>query len=93
MLNNVLDNLKRERAEFARDVEYLRETAIDDVLDERVETAESLFVKESSDELIEASEMLKKLNADEDATMEAAEIDRIMNATENLTFNEMVGIE
>lgn len=93
MLNNVLDNLKRERAEFARDVEYLRETALDDVLDERVETAESLFVKESSDELIEASEMLKKLNADEDATMEAAEIDKIMNATENLTFNEMAGIE
>lgn len=93
MLNNVLDDLKRQRASFARDIEYLKETAIDDEIDERMEVAESLFVNESSDELVEAAAMLNKLSGDVDEVMESAEIDRILNAEEDLTFEEMAGIE
>jgi hypothetical protein len=93
MLANVLDNLKRERAEFARNVEYLRETANDDLLDDRMDVAESLFVKESYDELVEAANMVNEMSDEEEVEMESAEIDKIMNSTENISFNEMIGIE
>lgn len=93
MLNNILDGLKRERAEFARDMEYLRETAIDDVIDERTEAADLMNHTETSDELLEAAHMLEKVSDEEDVMQESAEIDKIMNADENITFNEMVGIQ
>ena len=40
MLTNPIESIKLENAKFARNVEYLKETAIDDVLDDRVEGAE-----------------------------------------------------
>lgn len=93
MLSGSLETIKRERAKFARDVEYLKEMAIDDVIDDRTEIAESLINKETIEELKEAADMVQKLSGEVNMVAENAEIDMIMNAESNITFDEMIGIE
>ena len=93
MLNNTIEEIRHEKAEFARDKEYLRETALDDEVDARMERVESMYVGETMEELEEAAEILKKLPGEEDVMEESAEIEKILSADENLTFEEMVGIE
>lgn len=93
MLTNTIEAIRTERAKFIRDVEYIKETAKDDVLDNRMEVAESLYVRESVEELEEAADMVKKLSSEEDVVAESAEVETILNAEENITFNEMIGIE
>ena len=90
MLTNPIESIKLENAKFARNVEYLKETAIDDVLDDRVEVAESQYVGESIEEMEEAAHMVNKMPANENLVEESAEIDRIMNADDNITFEEMI---
>ena len=92
MLTNPIDSIRIKNAEFARDVEYIKETALDDEIDERVEAAESEYTPESIEELEEAAAMVNKLPSDVDPIEESAEIDRILNAEENITFEEMVNI-
>lgn len=95
MLTNTYDELKYERAKDAREREYISEMALDDELDECTEAAEEHYVRESVDELEEAANMVKKLNVDEveEKAIEDREINRILNADHDLSFNEMIGIE
>lgn len=93
MLTTAMDSIRETNAKFARDVEYIKETANDDIIDARVEMAEAQFSHETIGELEEAADMVGKLSAEENVVEEKAEIDRILNAEENLTFEEMVGIE
>ena len=92
MLTGILDSVKRDRARFARNIEYLREMAREDVVDDRTEVAESQYVKETIEDYNEAAEMIDQLSSD-DSKEEAAEIQRIMEATDDITFDEMIGIE
>lgn len=92
MVSNIIDSIRSERAKFARDVEYVKESVIEDTIDERLEVAESLFVRESEEELQEAAELVKSISSDVDTVQESAEIDRILNAESNITFDEMLGI-
>ena len=46
MFTDGLNHIQRKRAEFARDVEYIREMAADDVVDDITARAESLYLKE-----------------------------------------------
>ena len=93
MLTNTIDSIREEKAKFARDIEYLKETAMDDIIDSRVEAAESQYVRETIEELEEAVSMVDRLPADTDMVTESAEVNRILNAETDLTFNEMIGIE
>ncbi|GEM_PF-4492305 len=95
MLSNTIDSLKLENAKFARDVEYLKETAIDDVVDDRLYTAEGAILNEYDRrvDLMEAAQYADRLSDDEDVMTESSEIDKIMNATDDLTFEEMTGME
>ena len=93
MLEKTYDYMRNQRARFARQVEYVKETAIDDVIDERIERAESMYETETIEELEEAVEMLNKLDIDDETIQESAEIERLLNAEENITFNEMIGIQ
>ena len=93
MLTSSLDAIREEKAKFARDVEYLKETALDDIVDQRVEVAESQYVRETIEELEEAVAMVNRLPEDVDVVEESAEVERILNAETDITFNEMVGIE
>ena len=92
MLTGILDSVKRDRARFARNIEYLREMAREDVVDDRTEVAESQYVKETIEDQKEAAEMINQLPSD-DSKEEVAEIQRIMEATDDITFDEMIGIK
>jgi len=94
MLNSILDNIKLERAKFARDVEYLTEMAIEDEVDDILEAAEEevLGTIETSDMLLEAAAELDKIS-DEDTEFSNSEIQRIMEATEDMTFDEMIDLD
>lgn len=92
MLTNPIESIRIENARFARNIEYIKETALDDQIDERVEAAESEYYPESIEEMEEAAAMVNRLPEDEDPVEESAEIDRILNATENITFEEMANI-
>ena len=92
MLTGILESVKRDRAKSARNIEYLREMAREDVVDDRTEVAESQYVKETIEDYNEAAEMIDQLSSD-DSKEEAAEIQRIMEATDDITFDEMIGIE
>lgn len=95
MLANILSDIREENAQFARDVEYLKETSSDDIIDERLERAEESVLDdiESYEELEIAKENVDHLSDIEDTMEESAEIEKILNATEDLTFEEMVGIK
>lgn len=93
MITKTFDDIRKERAKFARNVEYIRETANDDVIDERVEKAHSQYVRETIQELEEAAGMVNRLETDDEAMVESVEIQRLLDAEENISFNEMVGIE
>ena len=92
MLTNPIESIRIENAKFARNIEYIKETALDDQIDERVEAAESEYYPESIEEMEEAAAMVNRLPENEDPVEESAEIDRILNATENITFEEMANI-
>ena len=92
MFNNVIDSIRMERAKFARETEYIKETAADDIIDDRVEVAEQQYTRETMSELTEAADMLKNMPAEEDPVTEATELDCILNADNNITFDEMIGL-
>ena len=94
MLNTLIDNIKLERAKFSRDVEYLRELAIEDNLDDIMEGVEEemLGSMDTSAELLEAAEDLEKLS-DEDEEFSNNEITKIMEATEDMTFDELIDVD
>lgn len=95
MLKSSIDSLNESRAKFARNVEYLKETAIDDIVDERTEAAESTLVGETMEELNEALEMVNIMivDSDDELALESEEIQRILDAEDNISFNEMIGLD
>ena len=92
MLEGSVNSINRSNAAFARDLEYMREAMLDNDLDDRLEALERADGEiDTVDELLEAKGYVERLS-DED-TFSEAEIDRILEADHDLTFNEMVGIE
>ena len=91
MLTVTIDSILYNRAKMAREIEYLKESAIEDLIDERTEAGESLYIRETPEELIEALELDKKMTTD-DSFAESTEIENILSATDDLTFDEMCGL-
>ena len=91
MLVSPLENMKRERAIYAREVEYLKESVLDDEMDHRLTVAEEQYVRESVEELEEAKVELDKMLESEDNAANK-EIQRILDADHDLTFDEMIGL-
>lgn len=92
MITNTIDSLTRARAERAREIEYLREIAKDDVIDNRLNIAESMYVRETTEDYLEAAELVDSISED-DSGLRDVELNRILNAKGDITFNEMAGIE
>lgn len=90
MLTNVIDSIRRERASFIHEVEFIREMAKEDAIADRVDKAESQYVKETAEDLKEAKRMVLEMPADE--TQDEKEITRICESTEDMSFDEMIGI-
>lgn len=93
MMSNVMDDIRMERAAFARDVEYVKEIANDDVIDDRLQVAESQYFKETVEEMEDAAQWVRRLDVSDMDKRDAAEVSRILEATEDLSFDEMIGIE
>lgn len=93
MLTNSIDELRTERAKFAQSIEYLKETAIEDEIFDRTEMVEEMYERETMKELRESADMLKKLDPEEELEEESAELDRLLNADDDLTFDDMINIE
>lgn len=95
MLSNTIESIQRENAKFARDVEYVKEITKDDMIDDRVFAAESavLLHNDSHKEMKEAAEYVNALSSEDDVIKENAEVERILNADHDLTFEEMAGID
>ena len=92
MLTSTINNIAYDRAKRAREIEYIKEIAKDDVVDERVLAAESTIIKETTYDYLEAAELLDSIS-DDDTALESAEIDRILSAEDDITFNEMADID
>lgn len=92
MLNAIVDTLRGDRAKFALETEYLKETAKDDIIDERIDVAESQYFKETTEELVEAADMVKRLSDEEDLVEESAELEKILSADGDLSFKEVIGL-
>ena len=92
MLNATIDNLEYNRAKRAREIEYLKEIAKDDVVDERTFAAESTLIKETTEDYIEARALLDRIS-DDDTAMESVEINRILSSDTDISFDEMIDIE
>lgn len=93
MFKSIKDSIRRENAIFARDLEYVKESISEDMIDDRLEVAETKFMGyESSDEIEEALSMVNKLTDEENVVEESAEIERILSSDDDITFDEMIGI-
>jgi hypothetical protein len=90
MLTGIIDSIRKERATFLHEVNFIREMANEDVIANQVDKAESQYVRETTDELIEAKEMVDEMPSD--TTQDDAEINKIMEATEDMSFDEMIGL-
>ena len=90
MLDNAINSIRKERAALAREIEYMRESMEDDKLDEIMESVEG---SDSNAELIEAAAYANSVDVTEEETaIESVEIDRILNADHDITFDEMIGL-
>ena len=91
MLTSTVDTLQYERAKRAREIEYLKEIAKDDVIDNRTMAAESTLIRETTEDLLEANDLLLRISP-EDTITESAEIERILKAEGDITFEEMTNL-
>jgi hypothetical protein len=90
MLTKLSDSIKRKNAEFIRDVEYIKETAYEDMLDERMESFMEDVSELSMGEIRDDLDSLNELT--DDPEQDEIEVQRIMNADRDMTFNDMIGI-
>ena len=91
MIVGTLNKIREERAARIRDIEYIREMAEEDAVDDRFFDVELSMVKESENIYAESAETIEQISAEDDFRQE--EINRILNSDHNLSFDEMLGIE
>lgn len=91
MLNYSVDSIREQRARFARDIEYLREMSNDDFTDDRFFALESKFgTSDTYEDYLEAASIMEKITVDDDE--EELEVQRILEATEDISFDEMIDV-
>ena len=91
MIVGTLNRIREERAARIRDIEYIREMAEEDAIDDRFFDIELTMVKEFDNIYAESAETIEQISPDDDFRQE--EINRILNAEHHLSFDEMLGIE
>lgn len=90
MLNGISDSIKRKNAEFIRDVEYIKEMAYEDALDDRLNCCTDDTPNLSMSSISNDVRFID--NLEETPEESEAEVQRIMNTDRNLTFNDMIGL-
>ena len=94
MITGILGDIKKDRAKFVRELAYIRENAEEDYLADRVEKAERAFggKADTFENYAEAATIIETMSDDESAE-DASELQKILESVEDLTFDEMIGIE
>ena len=90
MLTGVLNNIRRERAKKARELEYIKEAAATMVEDDRLLQIDDRMVNADENEYEDLAEVIDQIELSEEE--EDEEIDRILDADHDLSFEEMCGI-
>lgn len=90
MIENAVDKIRRKRATFLHEVTFVREMANEDIIADRVDKAESQYIKESLSDLIEAKDIINQMPSDD--SDDQREINMLLEATEDISFDEMIGI-
>lgn len=90
MLTGTLNKIREEKASRIRDIEYIREMAADDAIDDRLFDLEIKTMKEVGNIYEESVETVNMIPADE--SFRKDEINRILTANHTLSFDEMIGI-
>ena len=91
MLTGSINSMRQERAAKASDIEYLREMAREDAIDDRMMQLDNSLLTCDSSVIREATEAVDKIPTDDNFRQQ--EQNRILNATHDLTFDQMIGIE
>jgi hypothetical protein len=87
MLTGTLNNIRRERAELARDIEYIREDAEASLVDDRLNYLER---KIDYEDLLESANSINQIPKYDDFS--EAEVTRILESDHDLSFGEMTGV-
>ena len=90
MIVGSLNKIREDRAARIRDIEYIREMAIEDSIDDRLFDLELRTVKESGNIFAESATAVEQIPTDEE--FKQAEINRILNANDTISFDDMIGI-
>jgi len=90
MIENAVDKIRRKRATFLHEVAFVREMANEDIIADRVDKAESQYIKESLVDLIEAKDIVNQMPSDD--SDDQREINMLLEATDDVSFDEMIGI-
>lgn len=89
MLTGVLNQMRKERAKFARDVEELRQMYMEDAIDDRDAEIDIAYgAADDPDELRDAADVLDRIPEDDDFTDK--EINTILNSNYDLSFDELI---
>lgn len=91
MLTGVLNKIREERATRLYDISYIREMVEEDAIDDRFFYLDDKTCSDVDNVFKEAVELLNHIN--DDNSFRAEEISRILNASRNITFDEMLGID
>ena len=93
-MGSIFDSLKKRRAMYAHTMAYLHESTIEDSIDDCTEKVERKYMRESNEleAFQEAAQMLEEM-PEAFEHEDAAEINRMMEATEDLSFDKMIGIK
>ena len=92
MLTGALDAMRRERAKYARDVEYIRTMMFEDALDDREEEIDlAISGPDDPDEIVSAVKTVEQIPEEDDFSDD--EVDRILASKHDLSFDEMIGCD
>lgn len=88
MLKTVKDSLRYKNALFMRELAYIKESMYDDIIDEACDNEDITF-----QDINESKSVIDSIPVEEDSNEVNMEVNRILEATEDLYFNDMIGIE
>lgn len=94
MMTHVISSMQRESAKYIRDLEYIREMASTDVIDDSFSHALSQMEDDIENEELSAMEAKEILDMmDDDDSFVEEEVTRIMeNTSESMTLDDVMGI-
>lgn len=90
MLNNVVDSIRNEEAQFVHELAFVREINEEDKLADVMDKVESRYMRETSEDFMEAKKMVDRMPS-EITTEDADEVNTLLESTNDISFDEMIG--